>query len=375
MGLTPSYGMHKGLVVNINEAKETIREAIKEAEHSSGLLVGSAYVGITGRHVNSFNTKGTIATVRNDRMVTPSDLDRALETARSVEMPPDSEFLHIIPRQYTLEGKTRIKNPVGMHGIRVDLEAHVITAGVASVQNLLKCIRGAGADVEDMILEPLASSEAVLTPEEKEAGVVLADIGGGTADISVFREGSIWHSAILPVAGYNATRDISIGLGIPFEIAEEVKKKHARILMDEEDLDIEDLNVAPGHNIVYRDLCEIIRARYEEILKLILLELPRFNYKSLVPAGLVLTGGSSNLPGLEALGREIFQLSTRIGRPSKAFGIADEALTDPAYATALGLLLWANNHEPGEGMPSQGVFADLSQGLRRFFFRLRRLFI
>ena len=375
VGLSPSKGMHKGLVVNIDEAKETIRESIREAEHSSGLLISSAFVGITGRHISCANKKGTVATVRHDRLVMPSDLERALEAARRVELPPDKKLLHVIPRQYVINGQTRVKNPVGMHGVRVDLEAHVVTAGVASVQNLLKCVRGAGVDVEDIILEPLASSEAVLTPDEREAGVLLADIGGGTTDIAVFREGSIWHSAVLPVAGYQITRDIAIGLGIPFEVAEEVKRKYGRVSLDGEDLEAETINVAPGHSILYKDLCEIIRARVEEILKLTLLELPRFNYKSIIPAGVVLTGGSSNLPGIDSLAREIFELSVRVGKPRKVFGIADEVLGDPAYATGVGLLLWGNNHKPGEGLPSQGFFANFGKALRRFFFRLRKLFI
>ncbi|MFP3975763.1 MAG: cell division protein FtsA [Dehalococcoidia bacterium] len=375
-GQNPSNGMHKGLVVNIDEAKEAIRQSVKAAEHSSGLPVRSVVVGITGRHVHSFNTKGTVSTTRSDRLVTPSDLERAMESAGSIEVPPDSQILHTIPQRYALDGQTKIKTPTGMHGMKVDVDTHIVTAAVASVQNLLKCVEGAGTKVADIILEPFASSEAVLTPDEREAGVVLADIGAGTTDITVFREGSIIHSAAIPVAGYQITRDIAIGLGIPFEVAEEVKKKYGRVIMDDSDMERaeEEINVAPGQNILFKDLVEIIRARVEETLRLVLLELPRFNYKSIVPAGFVLTGGSSNLLGIDALGRDIFKLSARVGQPRKCFGIGDDMLTNPAYATALGLLLWAEHHKEGEGMPKKGVFSGFGKALKGFWFRFKKLF-
>ncbi|MEE9400236.1 MAG: cell division protein FtsA, partial [Dehalococcoidales bacterium] len=230
VGIAPSLGLHKGLVVNINEARESIRESVRKAEQASNYKLESAYIGVTGRHVASLNNRGVVAITRNDRVVRSDDLKRVLNTAQSVKVAGDRRLLHVIPRSYSVDGQPGVKNPVGMHGFRLDVETHVITAAVTSIQNLVKCIRSIGIDVEDLVLEPLASSEAVLTQDEKQVGVILADIGGGTTDIAVFKEGSIWHTSILPVAGYQLTRDISIGLGLPFDVAEEMKKRYGSVM-------------------------------------------------------------------------------------------------------------------------------------------------
>ena len=230
VGITPSKGLHKGLVVNITEAKESIRESVKKAEYASGYRVESAYVGVTGRHVTSLNNRGVVAITHNDRLVRPPDLRRVLTSAQSLKIANDRKLLHVIPRSYSVDGQPGVKNPVGMHGFRLDVETHVITAAVTSVQNLVKCIRGVGIEIDDLVLEPLASSEAVLTADEKNVGIVLADIGGGTTDIAVFKDGSIWHTAILPVAGYQLTRDVAIGLGLPFDVAEEMKKRYGSVM-------------------------------------------------------------------------------------------------------------------------------------------------
>ena len=230
VGTVPSKGMHKGMVVNINEAKETVRDSVKRAEQSSGYKVDSAYIGVTGRHISGQNNKGVVAVTRNDRLVRPDDLRRVLQNAQSMKMGAEQKILHMIPRHYTVDGQDGVMNPVGMHGFKLDAETHVITTAVSSVQNLVKCIRGVGVDVEDLVFEALASSEACLTEDDKNVGTILADIGGGTTDISVFKEGSIWHTAVVPVAGYQMTRDIAIGLGLPFEVAEEMKKKYGTAL-------------------------------------------------------------------------------------------------------------------------------------------------
>ena len=370
VGITPSHGLHKGLVVNINEAKESIRESVRKAERSSNYKVESAYIGVTGRHVNSVNNRGVVAITRNDRLVRPDDLKRVLSSAQNIRVPNDRKLLHVITRGYAVDGQTGVKNPVGMHGFRLDVETHIITAAVASIQNLVKCIRSIGVEIEDLVLEPLASSEAVLTYDEKEAGVILADIGGGTTDVAVFKGGSIYHTAILPVAGYQLTRDVSIGLGLPFDVAEEMKKRYGSV-MPVYDTDIESSNLvaADGHGISSRDLCEIVRARIEEVIRLIALELPRSDYETLVPAGLVLTGGSSNLAGIEALGREILRLPVRVGTPANIFGIAD-ALHDPAYATSVGLLLWGSKNE-GLNRWRSGGFGS---GLKRLVSAFAKLF-
>ncbi|MFC1989030.1 cell division protein FtsA [Chloroflexota bacterium] len=370
VGITPSNGLHKGLVVNINEARESIRESVKKAEQASGYKAESAYVGVTGRHVTSLNNRGVVAITRNDRLVRSDDLKRVLQCAQSIKIPSDRKLLHIIPRHYAVDGQAGVQNPVGMHGFRLDVETHVITAAVASVQNLAKCIRGIGLDIEDLVLEPLASSEAILTEDEKQVGVVMADIGGGTTDIAVFKDGSILHTAILPVAGYQLTRDVAIGLGLPFDVAEEMKKRYGSVMpVYEGKADSSNPIAEDGHGASYQDLCDIIRARVEEIVRLILLELPRADYEALVPAGLVFTGGSSNLSGIDVLGREILRLPVRVGTPTNIYGITD-ALRDPAYATSVGLLLW--------GAKQQGVrnwkYRGLGSSLRRLVFRLKDLF-
>jgi cell division protein FtsA len=371
VGVTPSRGLHKGLVVNISEAKQSIRQSVRKAEEASGLKMDAAYVGVTGRHITSLNNRGVVAISRGDRLVRPDDLKRVLQTARTVTVPNDRKLLHVIPRGYALDGQVGVKNPVGMHGFRLDVETHVITAAVASVQNLVKCIRGVGVDIEDLILEPLASGEAVLRPDEMESGVILADIGGGTTDVAIFREGSIWHTAILPVAGYQITRDIAIGLGLPFEVAEEMKKRHGSVVPvynGKEEEEPNTLKVDNGYSVSHQDLSEVVRARVEEVLKLIALEIPGTNYAKEVPCGLVLTGGSSNLLGIETLGQEVLGIPVRVGVPAGVYGIAD-ILPDPAYATSVGLLLWGTNkHEGEQGWQSGG----LSQSFRRFFFRMRR---
>jgi len=370
VGITPSKGLHKGLVVNINDARESIRESVKKAEQASNYKVESAYIGVTGRHVSSLNNRGVVAVTRNDRLVRPDDLRRVLASAQSVKVPKDRRLLHVIPRGYALDGQVGVKNPVGMHGFRLDVETHVITAAVTSVQNLVKCIRSIGIDIDDLVLEPLASSEAVLTEDEKQVGVILADIGGGTTDIAVFREGSIWHTSILPVAGYQLTRDVAIGLGLPFDVAEEMKKKYGSVMpVYESKVETTNTTSTNGHGVSHQDLCDIIRARVEEIIRLILLELPRSEYQELVPAGLVLTGGSSNLPGIETLGRHILRLPVRVGTPTKMQGITD-ALRDPAYATSVGLLLWGAKHEGTQTWQTR----RFSAGLWHLVSRIKNLF-
>jgi cell division protein FtsA len=366
VGITPTSGLHKGLVVNINDAKESIRHSVKEAERTCGYKVESAYIGVTGRHVSSLNSRAVVAITRGDRMVRSEDLKRVLTSARGVKLSADRKLLHIIPRAYAVDGQTGVKNPVGMHGFRLDVETHIITAAVTSVQNLIKCVRGIGIDIEELVLEPLASAEAVLTPDERQVGVLLADIGGGTTDIAIFREGSIWHTAILPVAGYQITRDIAIGLGLPFEVAEEMKKKYGSVAPVYETKKGDNL-MSNGHGVSHRDLCDIIRARVEELLRLIVLEMPNSEYEKLVPDGIVLTGGSSNLAGIEALGRNTLQLPVRVGVPNNIHGIAD-TLHDPAYATGVGLVLWGARNRGKKSLQPRG------SGLWRFVSRIFSLF-
>jgi cell division protein FtsA len=345
VGVVPSRGLQKGIVVNFEEAKACIRESVKKAEQSCSYKLESAYVGITGRHVSSVNNKGVIAITRNDRMVHPADLKRVLDVARSVKIPSEQELLHVIPRTYAVDGQEGVKNPVGMHGFRLDVETHIISAAVTSVKNLTKCIRGIGIDIDDLVLEPLASAEAVLSDEEKAKGVMIADIGGGTTDIAVFKDNSIYHTSVLPVAGYQLTHDISVGLNLSFDLAETMKKKYGNVMPGDDDGGDKDTTITTdGHSASYRDLSDIIRMRMEELLRLIVLELPQSDYQRLVPAGLVLTGGGANLPGIAELAEEVTKLPVRIGVPTNLFGVSD-SLGDPAYATGVGLLLWKGRNE------------------------------
>jgi cell division protein FtsA len=370
VGVVPCRGLHKGIVVNMDEAKQSVAASLREAQRISGVRIESAYVGVTGRHISSLNNRGVVAIPRDDRLVRTEDLKRVLSAARNITVSEGKKVLHAIPRYYALDGQEGVKQPVGMHGSRLDVETHIITASVTSIQNLAKCVRSVGVDVEDLILEPLASGEAVLTPEERDTGVIMADIGGGTTDIAVFKNGSIYHTAILPVAGYQVTSDISIGLGLPFNIAEKMKKRYGNVEPTLEIDHVVQVGIENGHSASYKDLCNIIRARMEELLQLILLEMPTSDYQTLVPCGLVVTGGTSNLSGLDELGQSMLQIPVRKGRPLSmgVYGISD-ILHDPSYATTLGLILWQVRGKEGSAFREQraGAWSSFMSFVRRLF--------
>ncbi len=370
VGIAPSHGLSKGMVANLNEARDAIRDSVRIAERTSGYKLESAYVGVTGRHVTSMNKKGAVAISRNDRLVKPDDLKRVLEVARSVEIPNDQKVLHVIPRSYSVDGQEGIRNPVGMHGFRLDVETHVITAAITSVQNLTKCVRGIGIEIDDLILEPLASAEAVLSPDEKMDGVLLADIGGSTTDIAVFKDNAICHTSILPVGGYQITRDISIGLGLPFEAAENIKKQYGNAYSPTNEEIAEDRTVIHGsQSISLNDLNDIIRARVDEMIRLIIMELPDKDYDNFIPSGLVITGGGANLAGIVDSARDITRFPVRLGIPANLPGVSD-ALYDPAYATGVGLMLWRSQNHNAETPQSKSngfrnVMSPVLRMLRR----------
>jgi cell division protein FtsA len=371
IGITPSAGLHKGLVVNIKEASQSIQASVRKAELMYGHKIESAYIGVTGRHITSVNNRGAVSISNGDRLVRPDDLKRVMKSAQNIKVPAERKLLHIIPRGFAIDGQTGVKNPVGMHGQRLDVETHIITTAMTSVQNVIKCVRSVGIDVEDIVLEPLASSEAVLNEEEKQSGVILADIGGGTTDVAIFRDGSIWHTAVLPVAGYQLTRDVAMGLGLPFDVAENMKKRYASVMpVYEGKRQTPEEMLQDGHGVSYQDLCDIVRARIEEIVRLVMLELPQNDYEQLVPSGLVFTGGSSNLSGIDSLARDMIRLPVRVGLPANLPGIP-ESLRDPAYATAVGLVLWAAKND------TQPIWQSKRVGFLRIFSvvsRLRSLF-
>jgi cell division protein FtsA len=340
VGIAPSHGIEKALVADATKAKESIRESIRQAEVMAGHKLESAYIGVTGRHISSMNSKGTIAITKADMLVRSEDLKRALDVALNVKIPPEQKILHVIPRSYKLDGH-EVKNPVGMNGSELEIEVHVITASVASVQNLTKVIKGLGVNIDDLVLEPLASAEAVLAEEEKLAGVLIADIGGGTTDVAVIKDGSIYHTSVLPAAGYQITTDITAGLGLTYELAEEMKKKYGTLVPSQEDADPEKTVGDNGQNVNFRALCEIMQARVEEIIRLIVLDLPNERYAGLIPAGIVLTGGCANIPGIAELTEKMTKLPVRVGVPIALSGVSTETLTNPSYATSVGLILWS----------------------------------
>ena len=370
VGVVPCRGLHKGIVVNMDEARQSIAASVREAQRISGIRIDSAYVGVTGRHISSLNNRGVVSIPREDRLVRTQDLKRVLSAARNIAVAEGKKVIHAIPRSYALDGQEGVIQPVGMHGSRLDVETHIVTASVTSIQNLAKCVRSVGVDVEDLILEPLASGEAALTPEERESGVIMADIGGGTTDIAVFKNGSIYHTGILPVAGYQVTSDISIGLGLPFNIAEKMKKRYGNVTPTLDMDQMVQVGIENGHSASYKDLCNIIRARMEELLQLILLEMPTSDYHTLAPCGLVLTGGTSNLSGLDELGQSLLRIPVRKGRPlsSGIYGISD-ILHDPSYATTLGLILWQVRGKEGSTYREKraGTWGSFVSLLRKLF--------
>ncbi len=351
VGAAASRGLEKGLVANVRDAAASISQSVKKAEKMAGYRLKSACVSVSGTDTTSLNNRGVVSISRDDELVHNADRKRALEVARGVEMPAEQRLLHVIPRYYTLDGQRNIKDPVGMYGFRLHVETHTVTADTMAVQNLTRCVRNLGVAVEGLVLESLASAEAVLTEDERQDGVLLADIGGATTDIAVFKDGSVNHTSSLPVGGYQITNDIVVGLGLPFELAEEMKRKHGNAMPSGEEV-ADDVTVGGnGHSVSYRDLCDIINARVEELFRLILCQMPQTDFGVAIPSGLVLTGGSSNLAGIAELGQRVTRLPVRVGLPLSL----DETLRDPAYATGLGLVCWrARNHGVEDPWPSRG---------------------
>jgi cell division protein FtsA len=362
VGIAPSHGIEKGLVANVSQAKDSIRQSINKAEMMAGRKLNSACIGVTGQPMSSANVKGTIAITHADQLVRQEDLKRVLDVALNAKNPADRKTLHVIPRAYILDGE-EVENPVGMNGYELSIEAHVITGAAASVQNLTQCIRGVGIEIEDLIFEPLASAEAVLTEEEKQSGVLIADIGGGITNIAVIKNGSIYHTSVLPVSGHQVTQDITVGLGLPFELAEEIKKKYGSVQPLKEKAG-EEVVKENGHSISSRDLYEIIRARVEEIIRLVILELPRTDYEALIPSGIVITGGCANLHGILEMTQGLTRLPVRIGVPSSLNGVSSALLNDPAFATSVGLLLWKMKNESTAGEKARQT---RSAGIRGLF--------
>ncbi len=347
LGTSPSRGLRKGVVVNIELTVDSIKRAVEEAELMAGVEVDSVFAGIAGGHIKGFNSRGVIAISGKNREVTQADIDRVIEAAKAIAIPVDREVIHVLPQEFIIDDQGGIKEPLGMSGIRLEAEVHIVTGAVTSAQNLIKCINRAGLEVQDIVLQQLASSEASLTSDEKELGIILIDIGGGTTDIAVFVEGSIWHTAVLPLGGDHLTNDIAIGLRTPTAEAEEIKKKYgcalASLVKGDETIEVPSVGSRRPRVLSRQMLCEIIQPRLEEIFTLVGQEVKRAGYDEAVAAGVVLTGGASIMEGVPELAEQIFDLPARRGFPTGVTGLVD-VISSPIYATGVGLVLYGAEH-------------------------------
>lgn len=342
VGIEPSRGLRKGVVVDLEQASQAIARSVDKAERTSGIEITSAWVSVAGSHVSSMNNRG-VASI-GGRVVQPQDVARAMETAAAVTIPHNREIIHIIQRGFTVDGQNGIRNPLGMHAYRLEVEAHIITAAAASLENIRQCVAASDIEVNDFVLNPLASGEVVLSSTEREMGVAVCDIGGGTTDMAIYINGDVWHTMVLAVGGDHITSDIAYGLRLPLPQAEEIKVRHGHAIQEEMAAD-DWINVRPFGNkeliqVSRRELALIIEARVEEIFKLVVREIKRTGFDKLLPAGLVLTGGTSALPALRALASRVTGLPVRVAQPENLFGMVDR-LRSPAFSTSVGLLHWA----------------------------------
>lgn len=342
VGIEPSHGIRKGIPVDLPAASQAIALSVEKAERTSGLEITSALVSMAGSHVASVNSRGAVGVT--GRTIDEDDVVRAMESARAVAIPHNREIIHVIQRGFSVDGQSGIRMPIGMHGYRLEIETHIITAAASTAENLRNCISQAGAEVTQFVLNPLASAEVVLTETEREMGVVVCDMGGGTTDLAIYIEGDVWHTMVLGVGGDHITADIAHGLRLPVSQAEEIKKQHGYAIQSNVDAD-EEFNIRPfGEEepiqIKRKELALIIEARVDEIFGLVLQEIKRSGYDGLLPAGMVLTGGSSALPGIRELASRALGLSVRISQPENLIGMTDR-LHGPAFSTSVGLLHWA----------------------------------
>ncbi|HET7672480.1 MAG TPA: cell division protein FtsA [Burkholderiales bacterium] len=340
MGSHESKGLKKGVVVNIEATVAAIQRALEEAELMADCKISQAYVGIAGSHIRSFNSTGMVAV--KDREVGPLDVDRAIETARAVNIPTDQQILHVLRQEFIIDGQEDVREPIGMSGVRLEVKVHIVTGAVSAAQNIIKCVRRCGIEVKDLILQPLASSRAVLSEDEKDLGVCLVDIGGGTTDIAVFTHGAIRHTAVVPIAGDQITNDIAMALRTPTADAEAIKMRHGVALRQLADpnqmLEVPGIGDRGSRSLSRQTLAEVVEPRVEELYSLVQQVLRESGFEELLSSGVVLTGGSSVMQGMVELGEEIFHMPVRIGMPRYAGGLAD-VVRAPRYATAVGLLL------------------------------------
>ncbi len=371
MGGHESKGLKKGVVVNIEATVSAIQRALEEAELMADCKIESAYTGIAGSHIKSFNSTGMVAI--KDREVSPVDVERALETARAVNIPTDQQILHVLRQEYIVDGQEDVREPIGMSGVRLEVKVHIVTGAVSAAQNIVKCVRRCGLEVSDLVLQPLASSRAVLSDDERELGVCLVDSGGGTTDLAVFTHGAIRHTAVIPIAGDQVTSDIAMALRTPTADAEAIKIRHGvalRQLADpNETIEVPGIGDRGSRVMSRQTLAEVIEPRVEELFSLVQQVLRESGFEELLSSGIVLTGGSATMQGMVELGEEIFHMPVRVGVPKYSGGLAD-IVRNARYATAMGLLMeGAAQRQPGQLSRQDGSFRAVLARMREWFQR------
>ncbi|UHD18191.1 cell division protein FtsA [Thiocapsa bogorovii] len=370
IGTHPSRGLKKGVVVDIESTVQSIQRAVEEAELMAGCEIHSVHAGIAGSHVRSLNSHGITAIKEVE--VTQADVDRVIDAARAVAIPADQKILHILPQEFIIDDQEGIREPIGMCGVRLEARVHMVTGAVSAAQNIVKCIRRCGLEVDDLVLAQLSSSYSVLGDDEKELGVCVVDIGGGTTDLAVFTDGAIRHTAVIPIAGDQVTNDIAVALRTPTQHAELIKVKHAcalaQLAANSESIEVPSIGDRPPRRLSRQTLAEVVEPRYEELLTLLHNELRRSGFEDLVAGGVVLTGGSSKMDGLIELAEEVFHMPVRLGVPQYVIGM-DEVVNNPIYSTGVGLLMYARQHR----FSRRPEIGD-SAGLRGAWSRMRSWF-
>lgn len=370
IGHQPNRGMKKGVVVNIESTVQAIQRAVQEAELMAGCHVHSVYAGIAGSHIKSLNSHGIVAI--RDKEVTSTDVDRVIDAARAVAIPADQKILHVLPQEFIIDNQEGIREPIGMSGVRLEAKVHLVTGAVSAAQNIIKCVRRCGLDVDDIILEQLASSNSTLSEDEKALGVCLVDIGGGTTDMAIFTEGAIRHTAVIPIAGDQVTNDIAVALRTPTQNADEIKIKYACALAQltnpDEMIEVPGVGDRPPRQMRRQTLADVVEPRYEELFTLIQAELRRSGFEELCAAGIVLTGGTSKMEGVVQLAEEIFHMPVRLGMPGGVTGLID-VIKNPIFATGVGLLQFGmSNRRSGiVELADGGGFASIWSRMKSWF--------
>jgi cell division protein FtsA len=370
MGSSPSRGLKKGVVVNIESTVNAIQRALEEAELMADCKIRDVWTGIAGSHIRSFNSHGMVAI--KDREVAQNDVDRVVETAKAIPIPTDQQILHVLNQEFVIDGQEDVREPLGMSGVRLEVKVHIVTGAVSAAQNIMKCVRRCGLEVNDLILQPLASAMAVLSEDEKDLGVCLIDIGGGTSDIAVFTQGAIRHTAVIPIAGDQITNDIAMALRTPTKEAEEIKRRYGCALREladsQETVEVPGVGERGPKKMSRQTLAEVIEPRVEELYSLVQAELRRSGFEELLSSGIVITGGSAAMQGMVELGEEVFHMPVRLGLPNYTDGLS-EVIRNPRYSTGVGLLLAGlsqHQQQQIEKMQS-GSFKQMVVRMKRWF--------